>query len=267
MAWTTPNLADVQSGAPGTTDVGQLIYNNLIDLDARVNSALTIVNANIFDDFTYKDATLDTTLWIAGQLGGANVPSNKTSAGDHYLDCVGVNSAIASAGICGANNRIRIYLGVDQSVIMEGRLKIPAAGTGGRRLMFGWQDVGFTPGTDAAFLTDVTDFIGFREGTTNSTLKFTMQKAGVSGASQDNLGNFANWTKVKITVARASAVFTVRAYLDDVEISGSPFSTNVPDTTLLRPGMAAGNDTGSGNAITFRADRIRAYWGALPDSP
>lgn len=240
---------------------------NLEDHESRLSGVQSIIESNIYDEFTYASGALDADIWDAGfNAVGYAAPTNSTAGGSHYVEMSSVPSTAGQRSMAGGNKKARVYLGADQRFIFEGRIVITAAGTGGRRLLFGLQDASFGVSGANAILTDVSDFIGFREGTNNSTLKFTMQKGGASGASVDNI-DFSAWTTVKVDIESASGVYTVHAYVGGVEISGSPFSTNVPDTTLLRIAVAAGNDSGSGNAITWRHDRVLAYWNERPDSP
>jgi hypothetical protein len=121
---------------------------------------------------------------------------------------------------------------------------------------------GYSADTDPSNENDV---IAFMKGTTAGKWRFRVAKGGVA-TTTDNIGNRATWQKLRIEVTRASSGGTlqVRAYIDGAQISGSPFTTNIPDTTVLRKVWGAVSP-GAGTT-DIRLDRWETRWNAIPEN-
>lgn len=268
---TTPYVdivdARIDPDSPGDFNLTTDIRNNFRYFKELTDLIGIFAESNIYDEFSYKTATLNAAIWDSGNSSTGSAPTHVATAGSHYVELIGnTDSNAGSSGIAAGDKKLRCYLGIDQRLVMETRTKIAAAGSGGRRLTIGLQDASLATGV-ATLLTDVTDFVGFIQGTNSNTVKLICAKAGTTSAGTDNQGVLSAWSRLKIDIMRSSGAFTIRGYIDDVEVGGSPLSTNVPDATVLRPVLVCGNDTGSGTHITMQHDRALAYWVNRPDSP
>jgi len=226
--------------------------DNQDDHETRISGLSGLDTESIFTDFA--TGQLDTTVWETG--GTAPL----FTAGDHFVQ---VRSSTYSV-IAGLPNRIRIQLDQEMRITIEFRIKRSeqeiSTYTGG------WQDAGLAVGA-STIITDYSDFVGIRRGSTAGTWRGTTGSGGVNTDTSD-FGNNANWTKFKITIDTIGTD-TVSFYSsetgDPTLVGGGTITTNIPTGVVLRP--VFGPQNGAAEITNLQVDYCLAYFTARPLMP
>jgi hypothetical protein len=257
MAWTTPSLADIASGQPVTTDWGALVVNDLLYLKAQTDSSLSISFQSVFDDFYARLAADATTLDPNGWIASWNGVTPDLITPHQVRQRLSASSAGASV-LFSTKYKMRVDLTRDTVWICEFRAKNVAAGS--LNLFFGLNDDALTdPPAGAttranvdAIVTTVADCLGFVYGT-GGKWKFRTSKGGTASTT-DSLGTLNAYSIMNMTITGSStpANRKVDVTVDGTTISGSPFTSNIPDSKILR--LVFGMDTASGADPAFETD-------------
>lgn len=247
--------ARIAANKPGETGLMTDFRNDIRYLKERADALDAAAGQSIRDDFACS--ALDTDSWDYGNSGGSAALDGTPDHWLHFQSNGGGQYAIVAA----STKRMRIDLDRNHSVAMECRVG-KATAAGDHEIFMGFQDeaLAFSSANNA----DYSDMIGFTRGTNANTIRFRMSKGGVAITPVDNLSNWTNWMKLRVEVVSLSSGtdITVRAYVDDVEISGSPFTdeTTIPNI-LLKPWC--GQHGGSALKHTY-LDYALFYWLARP---
>lgn len=240
--------------------IGQDLVRKFRDNDLSHEERLLDVEAgqhihSITDDFLSGKDTGGAQSWIDAAIydsSGENFNLMETD-GTHVWQI----STVATAGthyLSPVKTRCRLRLNQDMTILMEFRVKEPG-GTVMSNLMFGLQERStVTPATEA-------NVIAFFKGSTAGKWRFRVAKGGVQ-TEQDNVGNRATWQTLGILIQRSGggATFQATGFIDGAAI-GSPITTNLPDTSVLKPFMGAVSP-GAGTT-DMRTDRWRIRWRSL----
>lgn len=253
MAFLALTSAQCDADSPVDETLMQLIRTNLDDHEARIGTNEAQSNDAILTDFAAVDRDGDD--WIDYDNGvGYGVGAIITEP-DH-LFVIHCDNSAEYFFLAGSLKRMRVQLDTAHTVVIESRIKHQTAPD--LELFLGLQDAGLTGDQYA----DLSDCIGFVKGGATTTVKVRMAKAG-SATESGNVGDTTNWTKLKLVITKVSGgALTVAAELNDSAISGSPWNTNIPDTTVLRPVMGVSAFDNSNRRMWF--DYFRAYWQARP---
>lgn len=241
-------------------DVRQL-RDNQESHEERILQFLSLNTHSIKDDFlTGPDggagnSWIDPALYDGGSAGNLHLMETD---GSHVWQMSTVATALTMS-LSPRKERCRLRFNKDMAAFMEFRVYEPGA-TVMDNIMFGLQDrsVG-APGTEA-------NVIGFFKGTTAGKWRFRVASGGVS-TQTDNIGNRAVWQKLRLELLRSGGGTTlnVRAFIDGAEISGSPFTTNIPTGIVLKPFMGAVSP--AAGTTDLRVDSWEIRWTAAPVNP
>ena len=124
-------------------------------------------------------------------------------------------------------------------------------------LLIGFQDGTLTD--VAATIGDQTDMIGFVKGTTAGQWKFRTAKAA-SASEDDDVASRAAWHIFRLELTKTGGGLTLAATVDAVAVSGSPFSTNIPDTVYLRPFFGADANV---DGVNIYLDYVEMKWTSI----
>ena len=242
-------------------DLMRKIRDNQVDHESRIAQFLAANKHSIVEDFLSCTATVandwpDTSLY--NQLGSsAQLLNLMDSTGEHVMQLT-TNASAATIGLVIKRERCAFRFNQDMAMFMEFRMKDPG-GTAMQNIFLGLQDKA------GAFQdsTDETDCIAFLKGTTAGKWRFRVASGGVA-TETDNIGNRATWQKLRFELLRSGGGGTlqVRAYIDGAEISGSPFTTNIPTSVVLSPHLIARG--AAAGTTDLRADRWETRWTAVP---
>jgi hypothetical protein len=239
-------------------DMRQL-RDNQDDHEARIAALLAQNVHSIADDFLSGPDGGAAGSWIDTNLydgsGGVNLMETD---GSHVWQITTVNSAQTNF-LSPLKTRCRLRFNKDMAAFLEFRVYEPGA-TVMDNIMFGLQNRAVsTPATEA-------DVMGFFKGSTAGKWRFRVASGGVQ-TETNNIGNRAAWQKLRMELLRSGGGATqqVRAFIDGAEISGSPFTTNIPTSVVLKPFMGAVSP-GSGTT-DLRTDRWEIRWTAVPVNP
>lgn len=257
MAFLAFTSAEMDADSPWTETQTQLIRTNFDDHENRILAVEGPSGQSILDDFACS--ALDTDSWDYGNSGGSAALDGTPDHWLHYTSNGGAQYAIIAA----STKRMRIDLDRNHAVVMECRFGKATAGGDGE-IFVGFQDeaLAFSSANNA----DFSDMIGFIRGTNANTIKFRTATSAGGGASAEtnNLSNWTNWMKLKIAITSLSSGtdITIHAYIDDVEISGSPFvdETKIPNV-LLKPWIGQHGGSAARNSYL---DYARFYWTSRP---
>lgn len=260
MAFLALTSGQCDADSPLDEPLFQLIRTNFDDHEARLLPNEARNQQAIFDDFTSD--TLDAAAGVVPVLSAwvweQDDPTTPSTALDGTPDhwCHFTNGAADHAAIAASAYRMRLDLDRDHTVVMECRHK--SAQSDNTAVWFmGFQDASLAV-TGATCVTDQTDVIGFAQGSTAQTYKALAAKGGVSATVQDNIGNAANWSKLRLELTFASATRQIRYFVDGTETSGSPFTT-AANITLLKIRPLFGFQNGGGARNNY-LDYVIAYW-------
>lgn len=256
---TTPYVDIVDSridaNSPWPQDVTFDIRNDIRHLKELSQVVGVFSDAAIYDDFVNPSAAgVNTNTW---DVSGAATDTQP----NHYLNLTQGGGANYDA-VAAAPNKMRVDLDRDHEITFECRSK-SFQSDATESWFFGLKDVSLLIGVNTIVTTN-DNVIGFRQGTTANKYRAICAKAAASSTLQDDIGNAANWSVLKITVSSTSsgASIVVRMYVDGTEVTNSPFSTlaNIP-LTSLRPVLGT---SGGGGSRAHGIDYCLAYWTARP---
>jgi len=240
-------------------DKWRQLRDNQDSFDERIRQLLAQSHQSIIDDFFGTDtggtaSGTDETLYDI--TGGATFKTMMSASGDHVLriNRTGAGSNLAQVLRVKAE-RLAFRLNQDMALFCEMRTE-DVGGTAPVNLV-----AGFTANpTDP---TNESDCIAFFKGSSAGKWRFRVAKGGVQSET-DNIGNRATWQKLRVELVRAGggATLQVRAYIEGAEISGSPFTTNIPDTTVMR--LAWGALSPAAGTDDVRLDRWETRWSEIP---
>jgi len=260
MSYAKLTDAQITAGVFIKQATGRQFRDNQEDHEARILQLLAQSQHAIVDDFFYSVDGGPASAWIPASLYGLSPNSNilVDSDGSHVLQMTTVNLA-ASAGPLVSNAKCRLRLNQDMALFQEFRAKDPGT-TPMDNILFGLQDQAVLSANAA--ITE-TDCVGFLKGTTAGKWRFRVASGGV-GTQTDNIGNRATWQNLRLEILRSGggATLQVRAFIDGAEISGSPFTTNIPISVILRPQMRA--QSPASGTTDLRVDRFEMRWTAVP---
>lgn len=258
MAFLALTSGQCDADSPLDEPLFQLIRTNFDDHEARLLPNEARNNEAIFDDFTADTLSMDPggppviAPWVWEQ--NLTVPALLDGSPDHWLHFA--NGAGSYTVIAASAYRMRIDLDRDHTVVMECRHK--SAQSDNTAVWFmGFQDASLAV-TGATCVTDQTDVIGFAQGSTAQTYKALAAKGGVSSTLQDNIGNAAVWSKLRLELTFAGATRQIRYFVDGTETSNSPFTT-AANITLLKIRPLFGFQNGGGARNNY-LDYVIAYW-------
>lgn len=240
-------------------DLMRQFRDNQEDHESRISQLLAQSHNTLIDDFLCFDdgggggaVGIDEDLYaLAG--GASDFRPQVGVDGKHVLRVNTVNSSITKR-IASKNTKLAFRLNQDLVGTFEARITDVGAAAPTNLI------IGFSANLAPSNEDDV---IAFLKGTTAGKWRFRVAKATVA-TTTDNIGNRATYQKLRIDLLRSGGGSTlqVRAYIDGGEISGSPFTTNIPDTTVLR--MIFGS-IGPGSGTTdVQLDRWEMRWTAIP---
>lgn len=236
-------------------DVLFQLRDNQKSHEERINEILAQNSASIIDDFLVGVDGGSAGSWVDTNLYDANnVNSMMDVDGSHVARFI---TASVVGFLSPVKTRCRLRLNQDMALRMEFVVKEPGA-TAMSNIEFGLQDQSInTPATE-------NNVIGFFKGTTAGKWRFTSAKAGVP-TSQDNVGNRATWQTLRIDILRSGGggTFQATGYIDGAAV-GAPITTNLPDTVVLKPFLAAAAPAGTPD---LRIDRWLIKWAAVPVTP
>jgi hypothetical protein len=236
------------------------LRDNQVDHESRISQFLANNKHSIIDDFFYAQATVandwpDASFYDASGSSAQLLILTDTT-GEHVMKMT-TNASASHVGLAVKRDRCSLRFNQDMALFMEIRAKDPGA-TAMANIMFGLQDKGSR--TDAS---DESDCIAFLKGTSAGKWRFRCASGGVASQT-DDIGNRATWQKLRMELLRSGSGSTlqVRAYIDGAEISGSPFTTNIPTSVVMNPVIRA---LGPGAGTTdLQVDRWEIRWTAIP---
>jgi len=249
--------ADTAALAFWGQDKWRQLRDNQDSFDGRIAQLLAQSENAIVDDFFCDD--------IAGAGSGTVYPYDPFNfgtgfqtmmgaTGDHAVQITTVNSQLTKV-LAVSKARLAFRLNRDMVGFFEAWVKDPGSAACDNMI------VGFTA-TPTAPATE-SDVIAFLKGSSAGKWRFRVAKGGVQSET-DNIGNRATSQKLRIEFTRSGGGSTLQiaAYIDGAAISGSPFTTNIPDTTVMR--MVWGAKTPAAGTSDFRMDRWECRWAAIP---
>ena len=252
MAYTALTAAQTDADSPVDQTFTDLLRTNFDDHEARI-AAITLATQNQIVEHFFISA-LDTSTWItAGSAPSFGVPID----GSHQIL---VNASAAGFGILtSAVGKGRFRLNNNQALYIECRAKTEELSNAANAILIGFQDA--TLADVVATVSDQTDMVGFVKGTTAGQWKFRTAKAA-SASEDDDVASRAAWHIFRLELAKTGGGLTLAASVDGVAVSGSPFSTNIPDTVYLRPffGIGAGVD-----GVLIYIDYVEMKWTSITD--
>lgn len=244
------SLTDAQLTANGFIKqaTGRQIRDNQDDHEARISELLASSDNCIIDDFF--------SIALGGWGTGAYPPVSMMNVDGSHVLKFDSDGSVRNVYLQGPP---RLRLNQDMSLFVESRCKEPGT-TAMPNVLLGLQDLGVAAGAE---VTDENNVIGFLKGSTAGKWRFRCASGGVASQT-DNIGNRATWQSLRAEIVRSGGGTTlqVRAYIDDAEISGSPFTTNVPTSVVLMPIFGA--YTAADTACDMRLDRVEMRWAAVP---
>lgn len=250
MAFNPLTSAQCDADSPIDETLTQLIRTNLDDLDARVNATEEATSDYI--DTHFMCTALDTNIWTSNGTITLLIGVN----GLHTAQIDGASPAVLAA----TTNKAHFRLNKDMALFMEwyGIENVPSNAPSS--VFYGFQDASLAV-TGTTCISDVSDCIGFIKGTTAGQFKFRMAKGGTSNEVDDFTARSTAHT-LRLELSRVSGVFSVGALLNGSHITGSPFSTNVPDTVVLRPlfGWVPNVDN-----LTYTMDYVQMKWTSITE--
>jgi len=238
-------------------DMRQL-RDNQDDHEARIAQLLAQSQNAIVDDFFSSSGgaggvDVNSIYEVTGTSAGFD--TMMASSGDHVIRINTVATA-ATKVLQSRLTKCSFRLNQDMVGFLEARVQ-DIGGAAPDNMIVGYNDTGVaTPATEA-------NCIGFFKGTAAGKWRFRVAKGGVP-TQTDNIGNRAAWQKLRMEFTRSGggATLQVRAYIDGAEISGSPFTTNIPDSVVLR--LMWGAVTPAAGTTDYRMDRWEHRWTAIP---
>jgi hypothetical protein len=254
-------LTDVQTQAETffVQATARQLRDNQDDHESRISQLLAQSANGHVDDFlaAHEGGSdgLDLAIYdVAG--AGATFRPQVGVDGSHVLKVATVATA-ATKSIRALNTKCAFRLNQDMAGFFEARFK-DVGGAAPDNLVIGLQDR-----SAATLATDESDIIAFLKGTTAGKWRFRVAKGGVA-TTTDNIGNRATWQKLRLEWLRSGggSTFQVRAFIDGSEISGSPFTTNLPDTVILSPTFAC--LTPAAGTTDAELDRWEWRWTSVP---
>lgn len=226
--------------------------SRIVQLTAQSQNA--IVDDFLCDDLASGGATPYP--YDALNFGGGVFTTMMGSSGDHVLRINSVNSQL-NRGLVVGKARLAFRLNQDMVGFFEARAK-DIGGTAPDNMVVGFTATPTDPTNEA-------DVIAFLKASSAGKWRFRVAKGGVQ-TETDNIStsNRATWQKLRIEFTRSGGGSTLQiaAYVDGGAISGSPFTTNIPDTTVMRMAWVA--RTPAAGTTDFRLDRWEARWSAVP---
>jgi hypothetical protein len=250
--------ADTAALAFWGQDKWRQLRDNQDSFDGRILQLLAQSANSVVDDFL-ADGGATNNHGVAEHLydtfhsvgPGTDFDTMVGSGGDHVL-------RMQSSGVA-RGSRLSVKAGVlafrlnqDMALLREDRVKEPGAAAM-TNIMAAF--------SDSADASDESDCIGWFKGSGAGKWRFRVAKGGVSSESGD-VGNRATWQKLQMTIIRASGVLEVRAFIDSAEVPNSPFTTNIPDTVVLRKHFSV--VTPGAGVTDIRLDRWETRWTAIP---
>lgn len=254
MAFLALTAGQTDADSPLDQTLFDLIRTNFDDHETRFGATESLSEGSIRDDFVYPTGGINTDVW---DVSGTNVyTDNQPNHLLHFNHGSGQYSAVAAS-----DKKMRFDLDKKHTVVMELR-HISTQSDNTEAWMFGFQDAALTTST-SAIVTDQSDFIGFAQGSTANTYKAITSKGGVGATLQDNIGNAAVFSKLKIVVTFSDTVaLQVQMFVDGTEVSGSPYTDTAKIPLLsMRPAMGT---AGGGSVRDSNIDYCLAYWSARP---
>jgi hypothetical protein len=259
---TTTVKAGVTSGKPiiGIGGFGEQVPDNLQYLKDIIDQVGIAVDEAIHENFT-GDALSVLGSTPAGteepytwELGGT-VPTLSGNP-DHYINCSHNGGAGPYSVIAASQYKIRFDLSRDHTVVYEAR-HISGQSDATEVWAFGFQDAALGVGVNT-IITDQTDFIGFRQGNANTYNAITAS-GGVTTTVASNVGNAANWTKLKAVVTFSGATQNVEFFIDDASLG-----TSISNISVIRMRPIFGCNNGAASPRVQRCDSIDAFWRVRP---
>jgi len=236
--------------------------DNQEDHESRIMQLLAQSQNAIVDDFfTGSDTASGSSSWVDAALydssasGGTTLINLTEIDGSHVFQMQSV--AVAGTMILSpVKGRCRLRFNQDMAAFLEFRVKEPGA-TVMNNIFYGLQNrASADPSVE-------TNCIAFLKGTTAGKWRFRVASGGVQ-TETDNIGNRATWQKLRMELLRSGggATLQVKAFIDGAEISGSPFTTNIPTGVVLKPFMSSISP--AAGTTDLRTDRWEIRWTAVP---
>ena len=250
MAWTAISASQTDANSPVDQTLMDAIRTDLDDLNTRLTGLGSGMQDNIIDDFA--GTALNTGNWTWDSSGAA---TDTLTAASHLitLNSVGVGNY---SNLLGGASRIQVRMTNTQSVTLKWRFKITGISS---TSFIGWQDNSLS----GANTNSAANAIGLRWAAASQSV-FTTAKGGATTTSAAT-GNVANWQVAQIDLIQTGSALTLAFYMDGVQIGSTITTTNIPDTTTLRPVIGALGDGGSASVIVI--DYFYAIYNAQPLSP
>lgn len=260
MAFTVIAASQTDADSPLDQTLMDALRLNGDDHESRITAISAVSNQDIRDDFASSTATWSATgagngeLWLSDE-SGAGVLVLTTN--DHHLNMT-VATGTEYGYLRGHTRKMRVILDTAHVLVFECRFKHTV--NPDPNFAFGFQDIGLVTN---AVATDVSDFIGIVKGSATKTLRFRTALGGSAAESAD-LGDTANWQRIKITVtiSTSGTTRTVAGELDGAAQTWSHATSNVPNSTVLAPTLAIDGPDATTRALLV--DYALFYWQTRP---
>jgi hypothetical protein len=248
-------------------DDARQMRDNQDDADTRITQFLAQNVHSVIDDFFYATEGASSYTFFESSLAAADVLysgngsyTNRIialmdSTGEHSVQFT-TSAAAVDFSLQVKKQKCRLRNNQDMAWFYEFRAKDPG-GTAPDNIFLGLQDIA------TANTTVESNVIAFLKGSTAGKWRFRVASGGVS-TETDNIGNRAAWQKLRAEFLRSGSGSTlqVRAFIDGSEISGSPFTTNIPTGVVMKPFF--GIKTPAAGTTDVRVDRLEMRWTAVP---
>lgn len=240
-------------------DKWRQLRDNQTSHEERIAQLLAQNASSVVDDFLSDSSSgngVDTAYVYETAGTGVNAKTMVGSSGDHVFQITTINSAQTDY-IRVRAEKLAFRLNQDMALFLEMRTKDVGAAAP-NNLIAGFSANPGDPSNES-------DCIAFFKASSAGKYRFRVAKGGVQSETDNiSISNRATWQKLRIEITRSGggSVFQVAALIDGAAISGSPFTTNIPDTTVMR--LVWGQKTPASGTMDCRLDRWECRWTAIP---
>jgi len=262
MSYIAITASQTDANSPVDQNLMDTIRLDLADHESRLLAAFTFGNNSILDDFVTQQSAsgVAASVWETGGTAPDVVSQ-------HQARVKGVGGGSFSI-MAASPSKLQINIAEEYIAVMEMRV-YKAAGTNDD-FFFGFQDSALSSAA-AATVGDKTDMIGFyRDAAAADWFFRTANTAGGGGSTTSGaIGVSTSWGIYRLTVTCSATAGNRQVIVEYgtslagmAQVSGSPFTTNLPTGVNLRPFFGVAPSVAT--TLDLRVDYCLAYLTGRP---